>query len=267
MLLLLVIGLATVVLAFPFMGFSRRDRVIAAWSEGLLRVCGVSVQSIDPPAPEPAAEPRSSDGSDPGATVGTLLVCNHVSWLDIFVILARRPAHFVAKSEIATWPLAGRLVRGAGTLFIERGRRHAVHQLNERIGSMLNAGRCVAVFPEGTTSDGRRLLPFHANLIEPALRCGAPVVPIGLRYLRPDGAPHEAIDFTGDTSLVASMLRVFGSARVVVQVHALPAVSGPSRHAVAQAARRAMAERLDLPTEDNTGPLHRAIEGGARPQA
>jgi 1-acyl-sn-glycerol-3-phosphate acyltransferase len=180
-----------------------------------------------------------------------LLVCNHISWLDIFVVLSIKPARFVAKVEIAGWPLIGRLVRGAGTLFVERGRRHAVHQLNERIEFTLNAGQAVAVFPEGTTSDGRRLLPFHANLIEPAIRSGATVIPIGLRYRRPDGSAHEAVDFTGDTSLVSSMLRIFGSSKVMVQVIELAPVHGPTRPAMAAAARAALAEALALPTDDS----------------
>lgn len=242
MLGLLFVGLAIVGLVFPFLGFHRRDRVIATWSRVLLRICGIEIEAVPPVSREDPAGPR---------TTGELLVCNHVSWLDIFVVLAFKPARFVAKVEIASWPLVGRLVRGAGTLFIERGRRHAVHQLNQRIELTLNAGQSVAVFPEGTTSDGRRLLPFHANLIEPAIRSGAAVIPIGLRYRRPDGSPHEAIDFTGDTSLVGSMLRIFGSTRVRVQVIELAPLHGASRHALAVEARAALAEALELPTDDS----------------
>jgi 1-acyl-sn-glycerol-3-phosphate acyltransferase len=125
-----------------------------------------------------------------------------------------------------------------------------VHQLNERIESMLNAGRPVAIFPEGTTSDGARLLPFHANLLEPALRSAVPVVPMGVRYRNPDGSPSNAVEFTGRTSLVESMLRIFGASRVIVEVRPLPAVQGTTRHALAQAARQSLAEGLQLPLDD-----------------
>jgi 1-acyl-sn-glycerol-3-phosphate acyltransferase len=250
MLVLLFLGLAIIGAVFPFIGFRRRDRIIASWSRTLLRTCGVTLETS--PSTQsvridhfPAVDPTSPRAS------GTLLVCNHISWLDIFVVLALKPARFVAKIEIAGWPLIGRLVRGAGTLFIERGRRHAVHQLNERIEFTLNAGQTVAIFPEGTTSDGRRLLPFHANLIEPAVRTGAAVIPIGLRYVKPDGSVHEAVDFTGDTSLVSSMLRIFGSSTVMVQVIELAPVHGSTRHAMAAAARAALAEALALPTDDS----------------
>lgn len=126
-------------------------------------------------------------------------------------MLATTSAHFVAKIEIASWPVVGRLVIGAGTLFIERGKRHAVHQLNERIQSMLSAGRRVAVFPEGTTSDGLRLLQFHGNLLEPALRAQAPIIPVGIRYTDLQGQYSDAIDFTGNMSFGESMKRVLGS--------------------------------------------------------
>lgn len=294
MVLLLFVGLAIVGGIFPFLGSHRRERIISVWSRVLLGTCGVTLAHIRPaglcaqPESQPAgARSQAADGEcrlgdmeskpeDQGArqTTGTLIVCNHISWLDIFVLLALKPARFVAKIEIASWPLVGLLVRGVGTLFIERGRRHAVHQLNERIEFALNAGQCVAVFPEGTTSDGRRLLPFHANLLEPAIRSGAAVVPMGLRYLRPDGSPHEAVDYTGDTSLVGSMLRIFGASRVRTSVIELPPLRGARRHALAAEARAALARALELPVDDAMPEtLQRAMRrdaagtGGGRPSS
>ncbi|MFP5406654.1 MAG: lysophospholipid acyltransferase family protein, partial [Gammaproteobacteria bacterium] len=169
-LLLLLCGLAIVFLAFPRLDHARRARTVARWSRVLLKVCGVRL--IERPAPGAAAL------EDPAGPA--LLLLNHVNWLDVFLVLSRTPAHFVAKIEIARWPVVGALVAGAGTLFIERGRRRAVHQLNDRIAELLRAGHRVAVFPEGTTGDGRRLLPFHANLVEPAMQAGVPVVPVGV---------------------------------------------------------------------------------------
>jgi 1-acyl-sn-glycerol-3-phosphate acyltransferase len=277
MIVLLFAGLAIIGGIFPLLGLRRRERIISIWSRALLGACGVRLDSTLPlgsragPRPDVAdvtlqavdPRPQALDPAERRST-GTLIVCNHISWLDIFVVLALKPARFVAKIEIASWPLVGLLVRGVGTLFIERGRRHAVHQLNERIEFVLNAGQCVAVFPEGTTSDGRRLLPFHANLLEPAIRSGAAVIPIGLRYLRPDGSPHEAVDFTGDTSLVGSMLRIFGASRLRVRVIELPPVRGTRRHAVAAEARTALAQALGLPTDDTIPEtLQRAIQRDA----
>lgn len=252
MLALFMVGLATVSLVFPWIGFHKRDRIIARWSGWLLRICGVVIRVRDVAVPAGPIDRLSlAVPPDRPGSPAALIVCNHVSWLDIFVVLAFRPAHFVAKIEIASWPMIGRLVRGAGTLFIERGRRHAVHQLNERIESMLNAGRSVAIFPEGTTSDGRRLLPFHANLLEPAVRAGAPVIPLGLRYLTPEGAHCDAIEFTGSTSLAESMLRIFGGSRVIAELSPLPVVHGATRHSIAQAARQSLAQGLGLPIDDS----------------
>ena len=250
---LLLSGLLIVTLVFPRLSYHRRDRVIASWSALLLRTCGIRLREY----PAAGATPLNQ------LQGGTLLLINHVSWLDIFLVLAIAPAHFVAKLEIAGWPLIGALVRGAGTLFIERGRRHAVHQLNERIQSMLNAGRRVAVFPEGTTSDGRRLLQFHGNLIEPALRAGVLVRPVALRYTDLSGQYSPAIDFTGDVTLVASLSRVLGAEGFIAEVHPLPPASGATRQQLAQHARVMMAERLALPLDDEVAQTLRRARGQA----
>lgn len=241
-------GLAIVLGLFPFLGVDRRERIIAAWSRGLLKVFGLQVV-------EHVAEGGVALAHTPA---GAMLLVNHVHWLDVFVVLAHAPASFVSKSEVATWPLVGALVRGVGTLFLERGRRHAVHQLNQRIETLLSAGRRVAVFPEGTTSDGNRLLKFHANLIEPAVQAGAPIVPVGLRYRTPEGEPTDAMLFVGDATLGDTLTRVLGAPGVRVEVHLLPAVEAPApmaanaRHAVAQLARLALHRQLALPLDEET---------------
>jgi 1-acyl-sn-glycerol-3-phosphate acyltransferase len=237
---LLIAGLAIVVLVFPRIGWHRRDRTVAAWSRLLLRACGVRLVELPAPGATPLAELRG----------GVLLLANHVNWLDIFLVLSVAPAHFVAKIEIARWPLIGALVAGVGTLFVERGRRRAVHQLNDRIGNMLRAARRVAVFPEGTTSDGGRLLQFHGNLVEPALRAGVPVVPVGLRYTGPDGRPTAAVRFVGEMGLGESLRLVLGAPGIRAELHPLPAVRGGTRQEVAAAARLALAGRLGLPMDD-----------------
>ena len=238
---LLIGGLFTVTIVFPRISYARRDRIIARWSRWLLRACGIRLAE----APAPDAHPLESIRGP------ALLVANHISWLDIFLMLASTSAHFVAKIEIASWPVVGRLVIGAGTLFIERGRRHAVHQLNERIASMLAAGRRVAVFPEGTTSDGLRLLQFHGNLLEPALRAESAIIPVGIRYTDLRGHHSPAIDFTGDMSLGRSMINVLGAPGFIATLHTLPALDTPAtRQLAARQAREAIAGALSLPMDD-----------------
>jgi len=247
-------GLGTVLLLFPLGGAAFRRGAIRTWSRWLCAACGVRLSE------QPAPGARSLSTMPPGR----MLVANHVSWLDIFAINAHCPASFVAKAEIARWPLIGTLVARTGTLFIERGKRRAVHRMIEHIDRSLQAGGRVAVFPEGTTSDGRRLLPFHANLLQGAVDAGAPVLPVGLRYLGPDGAPAAAVEYVGEITFVASMWQVIGARGVRCELHPLPEIGGGagSRHAIAQQARDAIAARLGLPVDDAVPERIRALRDG-----
>src|SRR6185295_28294 len=135
------------------------------WNARLLRLLGIALHS--------SGTPRQG---------ATLIVSNHVSWLDILVINAVHPVRFVSKAEVRHWPLLGWLVACAGTLFIERERRRDALRVVHQVAAALRAGEIVALFPEGTTSDGNGVLPFHANLLQAALSAHAPMQPIALRY-------------------------------------------------------------------------------------
>jgi 1-acyl-sn-glycerol-3-phosphate acyltransferase len=125
----------------------RRQALIRRWSVALLAILHAEL---------------SINGWPPGGLAGNvLIVANHVSWLDIFVIDAVQPSRFVAKADLAHWPLLGRLIAGVGTLFIERGRGHDAHRISHQARAALESGDVVAIFPEGKTGDGRVLLPFH----------------------------------------------------------------------------------------------------------
>jgi 1-acyl-sn-glycerol-3-phosphate acyltransferase len=245
---LLLGGLLTVLVVFPGIRTSAREFLVAGWSRALLWACGVRVQELLAPGARSLSALRGMTG--PGQ--GRLLVPNHVSWLDIFAIDAMAPASFVAKAEIARWPLVGTLVARAGTVFVERGRRHAVHAVIQELGARLAQGYRAAVFPEGTTSEGDRLLVFHGNLIQAALNAGVPLVPIGLRYVDPQDQPSPAVLYVGDTTFVASLWRIIGQARLTVQVHVLPDIEPgtQTRQALAHQSRLALAQRLGLPLDD-----------------
>jgi len=209
-------GLATTLLVFPFVRQARRRALTRAWSRRLLRQLGVRLhvrgEAILP------AHPR-----------GLMIVANHVSWLDIVVLNALEPSRFVAKAELRRWLVLGWLIASAGTLFIERERRLHAHRANRAVAQALLAGDIVTVFPEGQTSDGRALLPFHASLLQPAIDAGGAIVPAAIRYTDA-GAYTDAPAYVGDAGLVGSVWRVVGLAATDATVWLLPALDADARH-------------------------------------
>jgi 1-acyl-sn-glycerol-3-phosphate acyltransferase len=166
--------------------------LVREWSRQMLSIMGVTlVVRGTPPARGPV-----------------LLAANHISWLDILVMDAAHPARFVSKADVKHWPVLGALITGAGTLYIERASRRDAMRVVHQMAAALTAGDTLAVFPEGTTGDGRTLLPFHANLIQAAISAHAPVLPVALQYLDgASGAVSDAPLFLGETTLLQSVWR------------------------------------------------------------
>lgn len=148
-----------------------------------------------------------------------LFVSNHVSWSDIPVLGGIAPLRFLSKAEVARWPLIGWLAGHAGTLFIQRGGGRAA-QTREEITRTLAAGQSVLVFPEGTTTDGRQVLPFHGRLLPAAAAAGVAIQPISIGYLR-DGGPDPVAPFIGDDAFESHLLRLLRrpAAEVTVVLH------------------------------------------------
>ena len=239
------LGLALAALAFPFIGRAGEQRVIRWWSQRLLTIVGLRVRVVHR-SPKATREAQTIAAALHPGGPAAMLILNHVSWLDIFVVHAMRPAHFVAKAEISRWPLLGFLVARTGTIFIERGKRHAVRDINHRVGTLLEDGGLVALFPEGTTSDGNRLLPFHANLIQPAITAGAPVVVAGIRYRDLRGGPTSATLYVGDTTLFQSLLRLARHGPLTAELHLIDVLdsAGKTRHEIGRSARASIADAL-----------------------
>jgi 1-acyl-sn-glycerol-3-phosphate acyltransferase len=198
-------GAAICAFAFPFLDRPRRMAQVRRWSAQLLRLLGIAL--------EVHGSPR------PGAT---LVVANHVSWLDIVAIDAVHPVRFVAKADVRRWPLLGFLVASGGTLFIERERKRDAMRVVHQVAAALAEGDVVAVFPEGTTSDGSALLPFHANLLQAAVATGTPVQPAALRFVDDEHDPSPAAPYVGDTHLLVSLWRVVTARGLRARVHWLP---------------------------------------------
>ena len=222
-------GMAVMALRFPALDDAGRQARIGWWSRGVLRALGVGLHAN--------GQPR------PGAT---LLLANHVSWLDIAAIHALVPqARFVSKADVLRWPLLGWLIRGAGTLFIARERKRDALRVVHAMAEALRAGQTVAIFPEGTTGSGALPLPFHANLLQAAVATGSPVQLAVLRYADARHRFSPAAEYVGDTSLLQSLWWVASARGLVVHLDLL------LPQATAHADRRALAEHLRQQVADH----------------
>ena len=220
-------GLLTCAVLFPWLGVESRQSHIRRWSRRLLRICGVTleVQGLQPGQ----AMPR-----------GAMVVSNHISWLDIYVINSWQPVRFVAKSEIRDWPVIGWLCGQTGTIFIERARKRDAHRVLHAITDVMLQGDLVCVFPEGTTTDGSSVLPFHANLMQAPISGGLPVQPVGLAYLdAATGQPTLAPAYIGDLSLLETLDAILRAPPITARLCFAPALSATSasRRDLAEAAR------------------------------
>ena len=198
------VGMWWIHVHFPRLSPDQRDMRVQVWAMQFLALWGIHVKVLGQPV---VAGPA-------------LIVANHISWLDISVIHAARHCRFVSKSDVRDWPLVGRLASGSRTLFIERSSRKDALRMVKDMADAMKEGDVVAVFPEGTTSDGRDLLPFHANLIQSAIAAEVPVQPMSLQFV--DARTGEltlAPCYIGDDTLLASVWRTLTAAPIHAVVH------------------------------------------------
>lgn len=176
-------------------------RPLMLWSKVLCRIMGVRITVRGQP--------------QRGAV---LLVANHVSWLDIFCIATVCPTHFLAKREVADWPLFGWLARRAGTAFIRRGGDNGAGEAAEQLIWRLRNGGRILVFPEGTSTVGDTVRRFYPRLFQAAIHARCPVQAIALRYLHTAGL-HPNVPFVGDATLLPHLWRLLGERRIIAELH------------------------------------------------
>ena len=237
-------GIATTTFVFPRAPSARRRALTRRWCRKLLALMEIEARVHG------SLEPR--DGN-------VLIVANHISWLDIFVLNAHHPARFIAKSELARWPVVGSLIRGSGTLFIERAQRRDTRRVNRRATEALRSGDAIVVFPEGTTTDGTTVLTFHGSLLQSVVDAKGHLLPVAIRYHDGAGERSLAPEYAGDTSFAASFWRVCGARRLAVDLIAAPPLPAGASHRreLARAAERAI--RTALAARDaSTAPGTRA---------
>ncbi|MCL7428478.1 1-acyl-sn-glycerol-3-phosphate acyltransferase [Streptomyces sp. YS415] len=223
LLVTLAVGIALVPV-FGAVPAARRDPLIRAWSRAVVRAGGVRTRLTG------AAAPHG----------GLLLVANHISWLDIPLLAAVRPARMLAKAEIRRWPVAGALTARSGALFIERDRLRALPHTVARIAGTLRSGAAVVAFPEGSTWCGRAQGPFRRAVFQAALDAGVAVQPVRLHYRSEGGPASTAPAFVGEDSLLSSLWRVVMARHLVAEVEVLPEIPAgahPDRRALARAAQ------------------------------
>jgi 1-acyl-sn-glycerol-3-phosphate acyltransferase len=223
-------GALTVATRFPGADDARRLQLTREWSLRFLRIVGMRLVVHDD-------HNRLDEG--------VLVVGNHISWIDIYVINAWRPTPFVSKAEVRRWPLIGWLAVQLDTAFVQRAKRSDVKRIMHELAERLKAGRRICVFPEGTTSDGVELLPFHANMFQAAVSANAPVQPICIVYEDASGRQSTAPAYVGNISLGESLDALLRKGPLTAHVVVCPVVAvGADRRALARTAEEAVAAAL-----------------------
>lgn len=219
---------------YPYCSRNKQQRMMQNWAAGILKILRINLQC---------------SGEVPEQKVKrVLLVANHVSWLDICVMMAVTPTQFVAKSEIRNWPVIGFLCKRIGTLFIERSKRSDTLRINREIGDVLNTGERVCIFPEAGTSDGTQINHFHASLLQSAITAEANLYPVAIRYLDHTGSISRDAAYI-DVSLVVSLQRILKQPCIdaVVTFNEAIHTVGKNRRELARLAEHAVANTLSLP--------------------
>ncbi|HWT16902.1 MAG TPA: lysophospholipid acyltransferase family protein [Patescibacteria group bacterium] len=201
------------------------QRMIRWWQGGLMRVFGFRLKRV--------GEPRRE---------ATLFVANHCSWLDITLLHSQRAVSFVAKAEIAHWPVVGWVASRGGTIYHQRGSNDSLVRVSQTMIDRLNDGLGVGVFPEGGTGEVDKVRTFHARIFQTCYDANVPAQPVALRYLR-DGVAAKAVAFRAKEAFFPNFLRLLGEPATTAEVHFLepvPLATEGGRKRMAEAARRAI---------------------------
>lgn len=223
-----------------------RARWLHRWSRVVLRLIGLELHHHGAP-------PTSG-----------MIVSNHLSYLDILAYSALVPCVFVAKREVASWPVLGLFARMAATIFVDRTRRLEVANTNQRIAEALKVDAVVVLFAEGTSSDGRTVLPFRPSLLEPATGCDSTIVPAAIRYHLDEGSVVDEVCYWRDMTLLPHLVNLFTKRRVRAGIRFGSAEAG-AMHRERKEASRLLHERvseLRAATWDCRGHQSRLADGG-----
>jgi len=157
-------------------------------------------------------------------TRGCLFLANHISWLDVIALSVVSPAHFVAKSEVKHWPLLGRLCQQVGTLFIQREFQRDTLRINREITKRLEQEECIALFSEGTSTDGGLAGHFHSSLLQGVIDANQAICPVAIYYHDAAGKPNSDAAYVGNMSFLQSLWKILHSPSIHVTLIYLPLI-------------------------------------------
>lgn len=228
-------GVVTAGAILPFTREPFRSRIIRAWAAKLLIIFNV--------------EARVRGNIPTLATRGVMFVSNHVSWMDVWLLLSVRPVRFISKADVRAWPVVGYLAQAGGTLFIRREKRHHTAAIVGQAEAVLAQGDCLALFPEGTTTNGLRMRAFHPSLFQVAVDHAGAIALVTIRYVFEDGRIDTAPAYADGTTLAESMRAILARRKIIAEVHYFDTLDarGKTRRALASEAEAAIANALNLP--------------------
>jgi 1-acyl-sn-glycerol-3-phosphate acyltransferase len=194
-------------------------------------------------------------GAAPAGSGGVLYVSNHVSWADIFVLGSVLPASFVAKADVAVWPVLGWLVRQHGTIFVDRTRRSRAGEQSDSIAKRLKDGDSVLLFPEGTSSDGQGVLPFRSALFASAVAAGARVQPVTVAWIKVGRRPvveanRRTIAWIDDMELVPHIWALLRGGGAEARIVCHPVLAAGDRRTLARASQGLVTQGLEHASDE-----------------
>lgn len=227
------LGIIAVSVVMPALGWilGRRaakahESIVMNWSRAVCRILNLRLHITGKPEPD-----------------ARLWVSNHISWLDIIALGSQLPCQFVAKGDVADWPVIGYIAKGIGTLFVKRGDFGQTSDTAELMVWRLRQGKRLLLFPEGTTTNGERVLRFHGKLFQPAQRAGVSVQAVALRY---EGEAAQSVPFIGEDEFLPHLFKLLEAGRLDLKISFCPALpAGLERGEMARSTHRQIAEALN----------------------
>ena len=223
-------GCFILLLVFPWLKAEQRYHSIRKWCKQLLGIFRMRLAVI---------------GAEQLEDAHYLMAANHISWIDIHVINAFKPHYFVAKAEVASWPIFGWMAKQLGTLFIERGKANSIRKMVPELAAQLRQ-KAICIFPEGTSTDGQKVAPFKPNLFEAAIVASAPVYTLAIQYFElQTGKKTTAPAFIGEMGLLDSMWNLICSPPICAEIRISTKLAVlDDRKALAERSQSLIAEQL-----------------------